>query len=100
MLNPAKFCTNCGVAAQLHMKFPHTLRDSGCYHPLDYYLAEIAGMLTQYARLSAPLERALAWIDKYGDFDGDGFVNISSRSKAGVNQGWILEIQSFTRTVV
>ncbi len=37
----------------------------------------------------APLECALAWIDKYGDFDGDGFVEYLSRSQAGVrNQGW------------
>jgi len=36
-----------------------------------------------------PLEKALAWIDKYGDFDGDGFVEFLSRSKNGTqNQGW------------
>jgi glycogen debranching enzyme len=36
-----------------------------------------------------PLEKALIWIDKYGDFDGDGFVEYLSRSSAGLrNQGW------------
>lgn len=36
-----------------------------------------------------PLEMALTWIDKYGDFDGDGFVEYLTRSKAGLrNQGW------------
>ncbi|MBC8122509.1 MAG: amylo-alpha-1,6-glucosidase [Gemmatimonadaceae bacterium] len=36
-----------------------------------------------------PLERALAWIDRYGDFDGDGFVEYLTRSKDGIrNQGW------------
>jgi len=36
-----------------------------------------------------PLAKALHWIDKYGDFDGDGFVEYRSRSKDGIqNQGW------------
>ncbi len=34
-------------------------------------------------------ERALAWIDRYGDLDGDGFIEYSRRSKSGLeNQGW------------
>jgi glycogen debranching enzyme len=33
--------------------------------------------------------RALEWIDRYGDLDGDGFVEYSRRSSRGlVNQGW------------
>src|SRR5437016_2810392 len=33
--------------------------------------------------------RALTWIDRYGDRDGDGFVEYSRRSHHGlVNQGW------------
>jgi glycogen debranching enzyme len=35
------------------------------------------------------LEAALAWIDKYGDTDGDGFVEYARRSSDGlVQQGW------------
>lgn len=35
------------------------------------------------------IERALAWIDRYGDSDGDGFVEYIQRSKKGLkNQGW------------
>ncbi|HEV2853426.1 MAG TPA: amylo-alpha-1,6-glucosidase [Thermoanaerobaculia bacterium] len=35
------------------------------------------------------VERALSWIDEYGDLDGDGFVEYSRRSKDGlVSQGW------------
>jgi glycogen debranching enzyme len=34
-------------------------------------------------------ERALAWIDRYGDMDGDGFVEYARTSDKGlVNQGW------------
>lgn len=35
------------------------------------------------------LEKALTWIDKYGDFDNDGFVEYLTRSKDGLrNQAW------------
>jgi glycogen debranching enzyme len=40
-------------------------------------------------RLWPHVERALEWIDKYGDVDGDGFVEYSRRSHEGlVQQGW------------
>ena len=35
------------------------------------------------------LKRALEWIDRYGDADGDGFVEYERRSADGIlNQGW------------
>ncbi len=35
------------------------------------------------------IERALEWIDRYGDSDGDGFVEYSRKRPQGlVNQGW------------
>ncbi len=35
------------------------------------------------------IERALEWIDKYGDVDGDGFVEYQRRSPGGlIHQGW------------
>jgi glycogen debranching enzyme len=35
------------------------------------------------------IERALHWIDRYGDFDGDGYVEYSRRAERGLsNQGW------------
>jgi glycogen debranching enzyme len=35
------------------------------------------------------VERALTWIDRYGDVDGDGFVEYTRRSKLGlIHQGW------------
>jgi glycogen debranching enzyme len=37
----------------------------------------------------ANIQRALYWIDHYGDIDGDGFVEYSRKSKHGlVQQGW------------
>ena len=41
------------------------------------------------ARLRPNLEAALAWIDEYGDLDGDGYVEYLCRSTRGIrNQGW------------
>lgn len=35
------------------------------------------------------IESALEWIDKYGDFDGDGFLEYAKKSEKGlINQGW------------
>jgi glycogen debranching enzyme len=35
------------------------------------------------------VERALAWIDRHGDIDGDGFIEYARRSANGLsNQGW------------
>jgi len=35
------------------------------------------------------IDRALEWIDRHGDMDGDGFVEYHRRSEAGLtNQGW------------
>jgi glycogen debranching enzyme len=39
--------------------------------------------------LRPQVEAALAWIERYGDLDGDGYVEYRSRSRSGViNQGW------------
>ncbi len=35
------------------------------------------------------IQKALEWIDRYGDLDGDGFVEYSRKSESGlVQQGW------------
>jgi glycogen debranching enzyme len=40
-------------------------------------------------RLWPHVERALAWMDTYGDPDGDGFVEYARRSRTGlIQQGW------------
>jgi glycogen debranching enzyme len=40
-------------------------------------------------RLLPAVESALQWIDRYGDLDGDGFVEYLCRSPRGIrNQGW------------
>jgi glycogen debranching enzyme len=40
-------------------------------------------------RLWPHIQSALDWIDRYGDQDGDGFVEYSARTNKGlVNQGW------------
>ena len=53
----------------------------------SYY--ERTGNLDFLRGLWPHIELALQWIDKYGDMDGDGFVEYAQRSKKGlVQQGW------------
>jgi glycogen debranching enzyme len=52
-----------------------------------YY--ERTGDLSLIESIWPALERALTWIDRFGDRDGDGFVEYARRSSTGlVNQGW------------
>ncbi len=47
------------------------------------------GDLKLFQELRGNVERALAWVDRYGDSDGDGYVDYSSQSQKGLsNQGW------------
>ncbi len=47
------------------------------------------GDLGLFTELRAPMELALQWIDRYGDSDGDGYVDYKSTANLGqVNQGW------------
>src|SRR5258705_5054759 len=40
-------------------------------------------------RLAPNVQAALEWIDRYGDFDGDGYVEYRTRSRQGLgNQCW------------
>ena len=53
----------------------------------EYY--ERTGDLAFIRSLWPNIERALAWIDRYGDSDGDGLVEYCRASANGlVNQGW------------
>jgi glycogen debranching enzyme len=47
------------------------------------------GDVAAISHLWPHLDAAIAWIDDYGDIDGDGFVEYSRRTKEGLaNQGW------------
>ncbi len=51
--------------------------------------AEWTGSLALFHELEPNVERALEWIDRYGDSDGDGYVEYRSSSEHGlINQGW------------
>jgi glycogen debranching enzyme len=82
-----------GELAQLH-EIPHTPY-YGTVEATILWIVTLAEAYNWNADSSllddcrVPLERALAWIDQYGDFDGDGFVEYLTRSKDGMrNQGW------------
>ncbi len=47
------------------------------------------GSLDLFRELGRHVDAALEWIDRYGDSDGDGFVDYGSSTSRGlVNQGW------------
>ncbi len=47
------------------------------------------GDLGLFTELRGNMERALQWIDQYGDSDGDGYVDYKTASNQGLhNQGW------------
>jgi glycogen debranching enzyme len=48
-----------------------------------------SGNLDLFRELREPAERALEWIDRYGDLDGDGLIEYSRRAPHGLEtQGW------------
>src|SRR5262245_48598807 len=55
---------------------------------LGLYVERTGDMETLH-ELWPNLEAALGWIDRYGDMDGDGFVEYQSSTEIGlINQGW------------
>jgi glycogen debranching enzyme len=71
----------------------------GCYSGSVDSTALFLVLLAEYYRVTGDrelvtqlwpnVERALEWIDRYGDLDGDGFVEYGRRSRDGlVQQGW------------
>jgi glycogen debranching enzyme len=60
--------------------------------PLFLFLAaayfERTGDRTFIRELWPNIEMALAWTDRYGDFDQDGFVEYSTESRGLTQQGW------------
>ncbi len=82
-----------GELAQLH-EIPHT----PYYGTVDATPLWIIALSEAYCwtadvsmldECRVPLEKALTWIDNFGDFDDDGFVEYLTRSKDGLrNQGW------------
>ena len=47
------------------------------------------GDLDYFATMERHVQRAVAWMETYGDSDGDGFLDYASKSDKGLaNQGW------------
>jgi len=47
------------------------------------------GELSLFRELKDNVERALEWMDRYGDANGDGYIEYQCKSKKGLaNQGW------------
>jgi glycogen debranching enzyme len=106
MPNQVKSCTNCGGANSLNWGKSLLRLTMGRLPTVGYAndttllwiitLAETyqwTGDRNLLDDCDPPLAKALQWIDEYGDFDGDGFVEYLSRSTDGIqNQGWKMRV--------
>lgn len=51
--------------------------------------AVATGALESFALVRPAVDRALEWMERFGDADGDGFIEYARRSAGGLdNQGW------------
>ncbi len=82
-----------GELAQMH-QIPHTpyygtIDATPLFLVLVSRHAEWTGDLNLFKELRPNIERALEWIDRYGDGDQDGYLEYDSTTKHGlINQGW------------
>ncbi|HEX7048980.1 MAG TPA: glycogen debranching N-terminal domain-containing protein [Longimicrobiales bacterium] len=92
---PGKILHELRVGELAHLdQIPHTPY-YGTVDATPLFLLLIArhaawtGDLALFHELRENIDRALDWIDHYGDLDGDGYLEYRSTSKRGlVNQGW------------
>ena len=90
----ARSCTSCARGELAHFKLiPHTpyygTADATMLYLIVLHKAWRCTGDAALERHLATAERCLAWIDNYGDRDGDGFQEYQTRSTAGYeNQGW------------
>jgi len=75
-------------------KIPHTpyygtIDATPLFLVLMSHFARWTGDLSLFRELRSNVERALEWIDRYGDAAGDGYVSYYSNTDKGlINQGW------------
>ena len=90
-----------GELANLHL-IPHTpyygsVDATPLFLCLLVELLDWTGDVDLLTRLTPNVLAALQWCDKYGDLDGDGFVEYQQHSAIGVrNQGWKDSADSLT----
>ena len=87
--SPARSCTSCAAASSPRSRRSRTRPTTARSTRPPLYLLLVCevvmwtGDLEFFELLREPIEAALRWIDEYGDFDGDGFVEYRRRSRAG-----------------
>ena len=93
-LSPGKSCISGNSDRSLFSARRHssTITD---YSAPAYFLIGAALHLAEsgdgraFADIRSKVQVTLAWMDRYGDIDGDGFYEYRTRSRQGIkNQGW------------
>jgi len=92
--SPARSCTRCDRASSPGCARSRTrlLRRGRLNAAVPVLLAELMTWqwdLDFFRELEPHARAALDWIDKYGDADGDGFIEYRSHVRGGIrNQSW------------
>ncbi|MBA2475763.1 MAG: amylo-alpha-1,6-glucosidase [Actinobacteria bacterium] len=77
------------AAARWHAAYYGTVDATPLYPILLSEVWRWSGDAGLVEELKGPALRALEWVDRYGDADGDGFVEYERRSERGLlNQSW------------
>jgi glycogen debranching enzyme len=92
---PGKILHELRVGEQVHLHEVPQMPYYGSVDSTPLFLVLLGeyvrwtGDLALFHELRGPVERALEWIDRCGDSDGDGFTDYVTRSRQGYrNQGW------------
>ena len=92
---PGKILHELRVGERAHLQEPPPSPYYGTVDATPLFLIALGeyvrwtGNLALFGELRKNVDRALRWLDDWGDSDGDGLVDYRARSKQGFrNQGW------------
>jgi glycogen debranching enzyme len=92
---PGKILHELRVGEQVHLREVPQTPYYGSVDSTPLFLVLLGeyvrwtGDLDLFHELRGPVDRALEWINRWGDSDGDGFTDYVTRSRQGFrNQGW------------
>lgn len=89
IMHELRFGEFAGMGAVPHTPYYGTIDATLLFLMLFSETMRWTGDQALYHALLPAVERALDWIDAYGDIDGDGYVDFQPRSGGGLSiQGW------------
>ncbi len=89
IMHELRFGEMAGLRAVPHTPYYGTVDATPLFVMLFAQTVRWTGNRQLYEELIPSVRRALEWVDRWGDLDGDGYVEYRARSERGIrNQGW------------